>query len=208
MIELYEFPPVRSQRVKWALEELGIDYKSLIVDLTKGEQNTDAYRSIHPLGVVPALKTDHYKIFESVAIILQLIDEHPKQSLAPAVGSADRASYYQWCIFACAELDPQLISFYDNTMKPEEFRRPAGTPHDERQAELARDTFGQRADALSSVLKERDHLLPSGFSGADIAIGHSCFMADHMGLLGDFPILEVYYQRLQERPGYQRAYPN
>lgn len=58
-MQLYEFPPTRSQRAKWALEELEIPYSSHKVDLSQGQQNSDAYRAIHPLGVVPALETDH-----------------------------------------------------------------------------------------------------------------------------------------------------
>ena len=77
MTTLYEFPPTRSQRAKWALEELGVAYTSHVVNLGEGQQNSDDYRAIHPLGVVPALQTDHYTIFESVAIVLQVIDEHP-----------------------------------------------------------------------------------------------------------------------------------
>ncbi|MDH3581021.1 MAG: glutathione S-transferase [Hyphomicrobiales bacterium] len=91
MIELYEWPPVRSQRAKWALEELGLDYSSTLVNLLEGEQNSESYRAIHPLGVLPALKTDAYTIFESVAIVTQLIDEHPDKKLAPAVGTPERA---------------------------------------------------------------------------------------------------------------------
>ena len=68
MMKLYECPPTRSQRAKWALEELGIDYASQRINMQEGEQNSDAYRSIHPLGVVPTLETDDYTIFESVAI--------------------------------------------------------------------------------------------------------------------------------------------
>jgi glutathione S-transferase len=127
--ELYEWLPVRSQRAKWALEELEIIYSSQKVDLTEGEQNSEHYRAIHPLGVVPALKTDNYTIFESVAIVLQLIDEHPEKNTAPAVGTAARATYYQWCVFACAELDPPLMMFFDNTMRPVEHMRPKGREH-------------------------------------------------------------------------------
>ena len=74
MTELYECPPTRSQRVKWVLEEPEIEYSCNLIDLSEGQQNSDDYREIQPLGVVPALKTDHYTIFESVAIVLQLID--------------------------------------------------------------------------------------------------------------------------------------
>ncbi len=207
MMELYEWPPVRSQRARWALEELGVEYSSHLVDMTQGQQNTEAYRAIHPLGVVPALKTDGYTMFESVAIVLQLIDEHPEKNLAPAVGTSERAAYYQWSVFACAEMDPPVMMFFDNTMRPLEHMHPPGTQHDAGLAERGRNDFATRADILSKALKNRDHLLESGFSGADILIGHSCFMATHIGLpVSDHPTLEAYYGRLQQRPAYQRAY--
>ena len=78
--ELYEWPPLRSQRVKWALEELAIPYESRLVNMMEREQDGDAYRAIHPLGVVPALKTDRYTMLESVAIVLQLIDEQTERA--------------------------------------------------------------------------------------------------------------------------------
>jgi len=201
MTELYEFPPTRSQRAKWALEELEIEYSSHVINLMDGQQNSDAYRAIHPLGVVPALKTDNYAIFESVAIVLQLIDEHPEKNLAPAIGTSERANYYQWCVFACAELDPPLMMVFDNTMRP-------GADYDAKLAARGRSDFATRAGILSKVLGERDYLLGSNFSGADIIVGHSCFMAGVTGLIGDYPVLEAYYDRLQQRPCHQRIYPD
>jgi len=206
MTELYEFGQTRSKRAKWALEELEIEYSSHTVNLMEGQQNSDAYRAIHPLGVVPALRTDHYTMFESVAIVLQLIDEHPEKGLAPAVGTPERALYYQWCVFACAEMDPPIMMYFDNTMRPLEAMRPTGTQHDAKFAERGRNEFAIRADILSTALHDRDYICGSSFSGADIIVGHSCFMATHTGLIGDYPILEKYYGRLQERPAHQRAY--
>lgn len=206
MIELYEWPPTRSQRARWALEELGLDYKSRLVKLLEGEQDRAPYREIQPLGVVPALKTNSYTIYESVAIVLQLIDEHPEPKLAPAVGTPERATYYQWSIFACAELDPALMAYFDNTMRPLEGMRPPGRQHDAAAGGRGRDDFTARAEILSSALSDRDYLLGDTFSGADILIGHSCFMAMFMNLLNDHPILEAYYERLQQRPAHQRAY--
>ena len=206
MTELYEFPPTRSQRAKWVLEELGIEYSSHMINLQKGQQDSDAYRAVHPLGVVPALKTDNYTIFESVAIVLQLIDEHPEKNLAPAIGTPERAKYYQWSVFACAELDPPIMMVFDNTMRPLEYMRPPGAQHDANLAARGRSDFATRADILSKVLSDRDYLLGSDFSGADILVGHSCFMATFTGLIGDYPMLEAYYGRLQQRPSHQRAY--
>lgn len=206
MTELYEWPPTRSQRARWVLEELGIAYSSKLVNMMEGEQNSDAYRAIHPLGVVPALKTGDYTIFESVAIVLQLIDEHPEKGLAPTVGTPERAAYYQWCVFAAAELDAPIMMVFDNTMRPLEYMRPPGTQYDLGLAERGRRDFALRAGVLSAALRDRDYLVGDSFSGADILIGHSCFMATHTGLIGGYPILEAYYERLQQRLAYQRAY--
>jgi len=207
-IELYEWPPLRSQRVKWALEELAIPYESRLVNMMDREQDGDAYRAIHPLGVVPALKTGSYTMVESVAIVLQLIDEHPESGLAPAIGTPQRAAYYQWCVFASAEIDPAVMTYFDNTMRPLEHMRPAGRQHDETLASYGRDDFTLRANMLSGALNGRDYLLGADFSGADILIGHSCFMATVTGLIGGHPVLRSYLARLQQRPAYRRAYRN
>jgi glutathione S-transferase len=206
MTILYEWPPVRSQRAKWALEELEIPYTSRLVDLPNGEHETDTYRAIHPLSVVPALETDSYTMFESVAIVMQLLDEHPEKNLAPIVGTAERAHYYQWCVFASAEMDPPIMMYFDNTMRPLAHMKPVGAQHDPELAARGRHDFDVRAEAISSALRDREYLLGSAFSGADILIGHCCFMATFTGLLEGHPVLEAYYTRLQQRPAYQRAY--
>ena len=206
MSKLYEFPPTRSQRAKWALEELEIDYTGHVVNLREGEQNQDAYRDIHPLGVVPTWAADAYTIYESVAIVMQLIDENPNANLAPAMGSPDRAIYYQWCVFACAEIDPCLMMFFDNSMRPLQAMRPPGSQYDPKLAERGARDFVDRAKILSNALEGKDYLLGSDFSGADIIIGHSCFMATFMGQIEHHPVLVDYFERLQQRPAYQRAY--
>jgi len=208
MITLHEFPPTRSQRVKWALEELGVAYAGKRVDMMAGAQNTEAYRAIHPLGVVPALETDEYAMFESVAIVLQMIDENPHAGLAPDAGTPARALYYQWSVFAAAEMDPAIMTVFDNTLRPLAAMRPEGRQHSAEAAELGRYEFALRAAVLSDALQDRDYLLGPDFSGADVVIGHSCFMAAHIGLMeaGVYPVLDGYFGRLQVRPAYQSTY--
>lgn len=206
MIELYESPPVRSQRAKWALEELEIDYSSKLIDLFKGEQHSDEYRSIHPLGLLPSIRTEKYTIFESTAIVMQLLDEHPEKDLSPPVGSPERALYYQWCVFSCSELDPYLMMFFDNSMKPLEAMRPNGRTHNTELAKRGCEDFKIRASMLSEYLKEREYLVGNSFSGADILLGHSLFMATIMSLLDNYPVLLKYLEKLQNRPAYKRSY--
>ena len=58
MLTLYYSPGACSMAAHIVLEESGEKYTPQRVDLAKGEQKTDAYLKIHPLGRVPALKLD------------------------------------------------------------------------------------------------------------------------------------------------------
>ena len=123
-----------------------------MVNLVEGQHKTDDYRKVHPLGVVPAYKTDAYTLIESAAIVLQLIDEHPTSELAPAIGTAERAIYYQWCIFGPAELDGPLTEVTQNELfLPVELRDAAA-------AKRGRALFAPRAQMLSDVLQNRSML--------------------------------------------------
>jgi glutathione S-transferase len=202
MPELFEYPPTRSNRAKWALEELGVDYTSRIIDLRVGQHHSEDYKTVDPLEVVPAYRTDDYTLLESVAIVLQLFDEHPQLGLAPAPGTPARAEYYQWSVFASAELDPALADVMLHTMH---------LPHEQRVPEIAqrgRDRFAARAAMLSHALAGRDYLLGAAFSGADVVIGYCCNWAAYTGLIENHPRLVKYYASLQQRPAFQRVFTN
>lgn len=58
MLTLYYGPGACSMAAHIVLEESGEKYEPKRMDLSKGEQKTEAYLKIHPLGRVPALKLD------------------------------------------------------------------------------------------------------------------------------------------------------
>jgi glutathione S-transferase len=58
MLTLYYAPGACSMAAHIVLEESGEKYEAKKVDLAGGEQRTEAYRKIHPLGRVPALRLD------------------------------------------------------------------------------------------------------------------------------------------------------
>jgi len=201
MPTLYEMFPTRSQRVKWVLEEIGCDYDSSIVDMRSGAHRLPEYTAINPMEVVPTYQSSDYKIHESVAIVMQLLDEHPDAGLAPAVGTAERANYYQWCVFGSAELDfPIGLVTQNEMLLAEEKRNPT-------LASLGRDLFAKRAEILANALGDQPYILGAKFSGADIILGYNCFWATFTGLLEQQPRLVSYLQRLQERTAFQRAFP-
>jgi len=70
MMTLYYAPGACSMAAHIVLEESGEKYTPQRVDLAKGEQKTEAYLKIHPLGRVPALRLDNGEpLSENTAIL-------------------------------------------------------------------------------------------------------------------------------------------
>src|SRR6202521_6195816 len=70
MLTLYYAPGACSMAAHIVLEEGGEKYQPQRVDLAKGEQRTEAYLKIHPLGRVPALRLDNGEpLAENTAIL-------------------------------------------------------------------------------------------------------------------------------------------
>jgi glutathione S-transferase len=88
MLTLYYAPGACSLASHIVLEESGEKYEAKRVDLAKGEQRTDAYLKIHPLGRVPALMLDNGEpLTENTAILPYLgkrFSMWPKDGLAEA----------------------------------------------------------------------------------------------------------------------------
>src|SRR5687768_8158359 len=99
-MKLYFAPRTRSVRPRWLLEELGLPYELVKLDLSREEHRTPAHLGLHPLGDVPVLEDGEVTLFVSPAIILYLADRSPEKRLAPPMESPDRGPYLQWLLFA------------------------------------------------------------------------------------------------------------
>ncbi len=68
-------------RVRIALNLKGVAYRSVPIDLGKGEQGSADYRAINPQGLVPALAIDGALLSQSLAIIDYLDQTRPEPAL-------------------------------------------------------------------------------------------------------------------------------
>ena len=92
MITLYHAPYTRSLRPRWLLEELGLTYRLVELDMSHGEHQGEDYRAIHPLGTVPALIDGEQRFLESAAMCLHLADRRHDTPLAPPVNRCDAST--------------------------------------------------------------------------------------------------------------------
>ena len=85
---------VRDLRVRWALEEAGLPYKTKLIDPTI--QGTVEYRALQPFGQVPIYEEDGLKLFESGSILLHIASRCLELMPADEVGRA-RATTWDFC---------------------------------------------------------------------------------------------------------------
>ena len=196
-LTLYYTPKTRAFRVRWLLEELGLEYRLEHIDLHAGEGNTPEYRAIHPLGQVPALKVDNEVMFESGAMLQWLAETHLDKGLAPALDSPWRREFDQWMFFAVGTLEfPAWEILLHGHILPEDRAVKAIIP-------FATRRYAEVLGMLEQVMSGREYLVNDAFSVADIMMGYTLMWLPD--LLESHPALKAYTTRLSKRRGFRRA---
>lgn len=179
-----------------ALNQLGLDFELSVIDVLKGEQKSDAYRAINPLGVVPWLVTDDGQgIGESNAMLWYLAEG----SFLMPDSRADRAEALQWMFFEQSKLEPFISpARFFTTILPQE-RGP-------RAAEIADWQSRARPGLarLNAHLADREFMLCSGYSIADIAIFGYVHVMNEAGLeKANYPMIARWIDRVSGTAGFR-----
>ena len=204
MITLHHCHQTRSMRTLWLLNELEVDFKVVVYpfDMTL---KSDEYLTVHPVGRVPALQIDGEIMFESGAITEYLCERFPEAGLGRLPGDLDRMDWLNWVHFAetvsqhTAALTQQHVALYEDAM-----RSPVVMKIEAKRLEKC---FAAIEARLDTPVEQRDYLLTSGFSAADISVGQAVYMARHFVRIEPFGKLSAWYARITERAGFQAALP-
>jgi glutathione S-transferase len=195
MITVHHLNESRSQRVLWLLEELELPYeiRHYQRDATTRLAPLEL-KEVHPLGKSPVLQDEGVTIIESGAIVDYLIRHYGGGRLQPALGSPEYETYNQWLHYAeGSAMLPLLLKLYVGRLGE------AGAP-------LAPRINSELVNHLGYVdraLQGRDWLLGDEFSGADVQMS---FVGEAArGLRKDYPALDAWVRRFQQRAAYRRA---
>lgn len=183
---------VKDLRVRWALEEAGLAYKTRLLD--QGDQDKPDYRAMQPFGQVPVYEEDGLVMFESGAIVLHIGERC--EALLPKEKKA-RAKAQQWVLAALNSIEPyvQAVASIDLFHKDEEWaklRRPGAV-----------EFMNRRLDALSKSLGDKTFLDGDRFTAGDLIMA-TVLRNFHGGEKLD-PRLAAYLGRCTARPAFQRA---
>ncbi len=122
-----------------------------------------------------------------------LREKYPDKGFLPTE-LGPRAQVVRWLLFAATELEQPLWRISRNTfLYPEEQRQPADVV-------IASREFKEMAAVLDEHLRGREFLVSDAATVADFVIAYTLDWGDQTQLLGDFPQLRAYMERMCARP--------
>jgi glutathione S-transferase len=203
MIDLYTASTPNGWKVSVALEELALPYTVHAIDLSKGEQKTEAFLRLNPNGRIPVIvdrgeggegEAADFTVFESGAILLYLAEKTGRLMPADARG---RSLVTQWLMFQMGGIGPMMgqanvfFRYFPEKIQP------------------AIDRYQNESRRLFEVLERRlgeSEWLAGDYSIADIA--NWCWARTHKwsGVsIEGLPNLRRWLDAMRARPACQRG---
>ena len=204
MITLHHSPQTRSMRTLWLLHELDVEFHVKLHAFDKSLREPE-YLSLSPAGRVPALEIDGERMFETGAITQYLCERFSPDRLGRPVHAPDRMAWLVWVHFAetisqhTAALTQQHIALREDYM-----RSPIVMKLEAARVAKCYDALEAR---LSTPIENRDYMLTSGFSAADISVGQAVYMSRYFVTLDRHPAVSEWYDRITERASCGKSLP-
>ncbi len=201
MIDLYTWPTPNGHKIHIMLEETGLDYRVIPVDINKGDQFESAFLAISPNNKMPAMVDpdgpggEPFSLFESGAILIYLAEKTGQ--FLPTEPRA-RHTVLQWLMFQMGGIGPMLGQAHHFRVYARE------------KIPYAIERYTNEATRLYHVLDRRlevsEWVGGPDYSIADMATWPWLRRPERQGQnLADFPHLERWWNEMVERPAVQRA---
>jgi GSH-dependent disulfide-bond oxidoreductase len=201
MIDAFSWPTPNGHKVHIMLEECGLPYRAIPVDIGAGDQFKPEFLKMSPNNKIPAITDPQgpdgkpISLFESGAILVYLAAKTGR-----FMPSSDRAKFevLQWLMFQMGSVGPMLGQTHH-------FRMYAP-----QKLEYAIDRYSNEAKRLYCVIDRRlsqsAWLGGADYSIADIATFPWLRSWEKQGIvLAEYPHLQAWFNKIAERPAVQRG---
>jgi GST-like protein len=201
MIEVYSWPTPNGHKVHIMLEECGLPYRVIPVDIGGGAQFEPHFLSISPNNKIPAIVDPDgpdgqpISLFESGAILLYLAGKTGQCLPADTRGKYE---VLEWLMFQMGGVGPMLgQAHHFRIYAPEKI-------------EYAIKRYSNEAGRLYNVMNKRlagsTYIAGKSYSIADIAIFPWLRSWKNQGVdMGDYPHLKGWFDEIAARPAVQRG---
>jgi len=192
VIQLYAWHTPNGRKVSVMLEEVGLPYEIVKVNLGKREQFSPEFTAISPNQKIPAIIDGELALAESGAILIYLAE---KTGRFLPVGTRYRT--LQWLMFQMAHIGPMLGQAHHFRLQAKE------------KLPYAIERYEREADRLHRVLEKQlsaSEFLAGEYSIADIATYPWIMRYFNFGVrLDDYPAVKRWTDTIGARPAVQRG---
>lgn len=199
MVKIYGAHRSRASRNYWLAGEMGLSVEEVPVlpahrvkdpSAADAPLNTHsaAYRTIVPIGAVPAMDDDGFVLTESLAINLYLARKFGG-ALGPRDAQED-AQMQQWALFAATWVEPFAL----DVMRGED-------------VETAAESLRRPLAVLESRFRTEEYMVGNRFTVADINMAEVLrYTQSHPALLGEYPAVDTWLKACQARPAFRKMW--
>jgi glutathione S-transferase len=192
-MKLYEFAPTRSIRARWTLQELGVDFEPITVNLVTGEHRRPEFLQINPAGKIPVLVDGDLVLTESIAIVMYLAEKYRDRGFLPS-DPLQMAQLNRWLLFTATELEQPLWRITRHTaIYAEQDRLPGDVS-------LAGKEFRAMAEIVERHMQQRQFLVGDSATVADFVLAYTLDWGNELKLLHHCPGLLAYMEEMYARP--------
>jgi glutathione S-transferase len=193
-MKLYYAPGACSLAPHIALEEAGLPYELVKVDLMKHTlPDGSDFRAINPKGYVPFVQLDDGSYLSEASVILQYVADRKPGTIAPVFGTAGRWKLMEWLAFIATEVHKGFGPLWN----PQ-------TPPDVRERSV--QALGNRFTLISQTLGKQPYLTGNDFTVADAYLFTVLNWSGMLKVdLAPWPALVAFQQRVASRPAVQKA---
>ena len=195
MINLYSSPTPNGRKITIMLEELGVKYNSIFINLEQKEQFSNDFSKISPTNKIPVIvdKDNNQKVFESGAILLYLAKKYNK-----FLNEDNYWEIIQWVFFQMAYVGPMLGQAHQYL-----FYNPGKSKFAE---EKTKGYVKHIYEILNKRLSKQE-FFSTEYSIADIAIWPwTARFERHQIDLNHYPNVLRWYLQISERPAVIKGY--
>ena len=195
MIDLYSSATPNGRKISIMLEELGVAYNPIFINLEKKEQFSEDFSKISPSNKIPVIvdKNNNQTVFESGAILLYLAQKYKK-----FLNEENYWEIIQWVFFQMAYVGPMLGQAHQYL-----FYNPGKSKFAE---EKTKGYVKHIYDILDKRLSKQEYFT-SEYSIADIAIWPwTARFERHQIDLNNYPNVLRWYLQISKRPAVIKGY--
>lgn len=197
MIDFYYWPTPNGWKISIMLEECGLPYRTIPVDIGRGDQFKPEFLAISPNNRMPAI-VDHDRgdmpVFESGAILIHLAERVGRFMPQDRVGRKEVLEWLFWQVGNLGPMAGQLSHFVNYA--------PGEHPYSKKRYA---DEYNRCLGVLERRLEGREYLV-GDYSIADMASWPWVLIAKPLGQpLDGFPNVALWRERIKARPAVQRG---